>query len=57
MAEMQTEWNGLIRNDKRCKSRIIQRVQNAQLEYVKGQETAFDVWKSLQECYETKLEH
>jgi hypothetical protein len=22
MAEMQTEWNGLIRNDKRCKGRI-----------------------------------
>jgi hypothetical protein len=33
--------NGLVRNDKKCKSRIVQRIQGAQLEYVKGQETAY----------------
>jgi hypothetical protein len=51
---VQTARNGLIRNDKRCKSRIIQRIQDAQLEYVKGQETAFDIWKSLQDVFEMK---
>jgi hypothetical protein len=35
--------NGLVRNDKKCKSRIVQRIHDAQLEYVKGQETAYDV--------------
>jgi hypothetical protein len=28
--------NGLVQNDKKCKSRIVQRIHNAQLEYVKG---------------------
>jgi hypothetical protein len=53
-AAVQTARNGLIRNDKKCKSRIVQRIQDAQLEYVKGQETAYDVWKSLQDVFETK---
>jgi hypothetical protein len=46
--------NGLVRNDKKCKSRIIQPLQDAQLEYVTGQETAYGVWKSLQEMFEKK---
>jgi hypothetical protein len=29
--------NGLVRNDKKCKSKIIQRMQDALLEYIKGQ--------------------
>jgi hypothetical protein len=28
--------NGLVRNNKRCKSRIVQRIHDAQLENVKG---------------------
>jgi hypothetical protein len=46
--------NGLVRNDKKCKSRIIQRIQDADLEYVNEQETAYDVWKSLQDVFEKK---
>jgi hypothetical protein len=46
--------NGLVRNDKKCKSRIIQRIKDSQLGYVKGQETAYDVWKSLQNVFEKK---
>jgi hypothetical protein len=46
--------NGLVRNDKKCKSRIIQWIQDAQLEYVKGQETVYDVWNSLQDVFEKK---
>jgi hypothetical protein len=46
--------NGLVRNDKKCKSRIIQRIEDAQLEYVKGQETAYDVWNNLQDVFEKK---
>jgi hypothetical protein len=46
--------NGLIRNDKKCKSRIIQQIQDVQLEYVKGQETTYDVWNSLQDVFEKK---
>jgi hypothetical protein len=46
--------NGLVRNDKKCKSRIVQRIHDAQLEYIKGQETAYDIWKSLKDVFETK---
>jgi hypothetical protein len=46
--------NGLVRNDKKCKSRIVQMIHDAQLEYVKGQETAYDSWKSLKDVFETK---
>jgi hypothetical protein len=46
--------NGVVQNDKKCKSRIIQRIQDAQLKYVKGQETAYDVWKNLQYVFEKK---
>jgi hypothetical protein len=46
--------NGLVRNDKKCESRIVQRIHDAQLEYAKGQETAYDVWKSLKDVFETK---
>jgi hypothetical protein len=42
------------RNDKKCKSRRVQGIQDAQLEYVKVQENAGDVWKSLQDVFETK---
>jgi hypothetical protein len=45
--------NGLVRNDKKCNSRIVQRIHNAQLEYVKGQKTAY-AWKSLKHVFETK---
>jgi hypothetical protein len=46
--------NGLVQNDKKCKNRIIQRVQDAQLEYIKGQETVFYVWESLQDVFEKR---
>jgi hypothetical protein len=46
--------NGLVWNDKKCKNRIIQWMQDAQLDYVKGQETGFDVWKSLQDMFGRK---
>jgi hypothetical protein len=46
--------NGLVRNDKKCKSRIVQRIHDAQLQYVKGEETAYDIWKSLKDVFETK---
>jgi hypothetical protein len=44
--------NGLVRNDKKCNSRIVQRTHDAQLEYVKG--TAYDICKSLKDVFETK---
>jgi hypothetical protein len=40
MEENPESGNGLVRNDNKCKNRIIQQIQDAQLEYVKGQETA-----------------
>jgi hypothetical protein len=54
-AALRTARNGLIWNDDKCKCRIIKRIQDAQLEYVKGQETAYDVWKKkLQNVFEAK---
>jgi hypothetical protein len=53
-ADVRKARNGLIRNDKKCKSRIVQRIQDAQWEYVKGPETAYDIWKGLQDVFETK---
>jgi hypothetical protein len=54
MAAVQMTRNGIIRNDKKCKSQIVKRIQDTQLKFVKGQESCYDVWKSLQDVFEKK---
>jgi hypothetical protein len=44
----------IIKNDKKCKSRIIQCIQDTQLEVVKGKETAYEAWKNLQDVFEKR---
>lgn len=44
----------LQRADKRCKNFIIQRIHDSQLEHVKGKQTAYEVWTSLQKRFERK---
>jgi hypothetical protein len=47
--------NGLVWNDKKGKSRIIQRIQDALLEYVKGQETAMMSGRVYKMCLRRKI--
>jgi hypothetical protein len=42
-------------DDKKCKSYLIQRTDDAHLEYVKGKECAYGVWKALQTVFQNKL--
>jgi hypothetical protein len=44
----------LSTDDKRCKNYLIQRIDDAHLEYVKGKECAHDVWKALQAVFQRK---
>jgi hypothetical protein len=39
---------------KRCKNYLIQRIDNANLEYVKGKDCAHDVWKALDSISEER---
>ena len=41
-------------NDKKCKSQIVQRNRDSHLEYVKGEERAFDIRKVLTDTFERK---
>jgi hypothetical protein len=44
----------LRKNDKKCKSQIIQRIADSHLEYVKDAETAYEMWSTLQTTFERK---
>jgi transposase InsO family protein len=44
----------LIKLDKKCKSFIVQRIQDGLLEVVKDKETAYDLWKALEDRFESK---
>jgi hypothetical protein len=44
----------LIKLDKKCKSFIIQHIQDSLLEMVKDEETAYDLWKALEDRFESK---
>lgn len=44
----------LVKADKKCKSFIVQRIQDGLLEVVKDKATAFDLWKALQDRFESK---
>ena len=41
-------------DDKKCKNYLIQRIDDAHLEYVKGKDCAHDVWKALQTVFQRK---
>lgn len=40
--------------DKKCKSQIVQRIVDSHLECVKDKDTAFEIWKTLQDTFERK---
>lgn len=42
------------RKDRKCKNYIVQRIQDNQLEHVKGKQTAYEVWTGLQRRFEKK---
>jgi predicted DNA-binding protein len=44
----------LRKNDKKCKSQIIQRIADSHLEYVKDAETAYEMWSTLRTTFERK---
>jgi predicted DNA-binding protein len=41
-------------DNKKCKSYLIQRIDDAHLEYIKGKACAHDVWKALQAVFQKK---
>lgn len=44
----------LKKKDKRCKSKIVQRIADSHLEYVKDKETAYDIWEVLKSTFERR---
>ncbi|RYA67256.1 hypothetical protein DD592_27670, partial [Enterobacter cloacae complex sp. 2DZ2F20B] len=44
----------LHKDDKRCKSQIIQRIADSHLEYVKDAATAHEMWSTLRKTFERK---
>ncbi|KMQ84375.1 copia protein [Lasius niger] len=44
----------LKRNDRKCKSQIVQRIADSHLEYVKDEETAHGIWSVLSSTFERK---
>lgn len=44
----------LKRNDRKCKSQIVQRIADSHLEYVKDEETAHGIWTVLSNTFERK---
>jgi hypothetical protein len=44
----------LSTDDKKCKNYLIQRIDDAHLEYVKGKDCAHDVWKASQTVFQRK---
>jgi hypothetical protein len=52
VAAVQTARNGPIRNDKKSKSRRLQRRDPTGM--LKGQKSAYDAWKRLQDVFEKK---
>jgi len=44
----------IIKNDKRCKNKIIARLQDGQLEVVKSATTSYHLWKVLRDRFDAK---
>lgn len=50
----ETQLRSLKKNDRKCKSLIVQRIANSHLEYIKDEETAYGIWNILKNTFERK---